>query len=340
MLIEAFKSAAVITLFAAVMLMFVEYINVRTGGAWIQSLGSSRPKQYLLAALLGATPGCLGAYIVVALYTHGRMTLGALIAAMIATSGGEALVMLALFPKTAVLLTLFMAVLGVGVAWAVDRVLGERFLGPTSVCGEMVIHEDKNRLCFSVREFVRSKKEVSVRRATLLVVLLSATIAVAGGVLGPREWNWLRIVLLVVNAAALLIVVTAPEHFLDEHLWRHIAKKHVPGIFLWTFGVLLVLGYVELWVDINQFVSSNRVSMLFLAVLLGIIPESGPHLLFVMLYAKDALPLSILAAGSIVQDGHGMLPLLAVSGKDFIKVKLVNIAVGLSVGGVLLIAGY
>jgi hypothetical protein len=41
-----------------------------------------------------------------------------------------------------------------------------------------------------------------------------------------------------------------------------------------------------------------------------------------------------------VQDGHGMLPLLAESGKDFLKVKAINMVVGLLVGYILLYFGY
>jgi len=40
----------------------------------------------------------------------------------------------------------------------------------------------------------------------------------------------------------------------------------------------------------------------------------------------------VLLANSIVQDGHGMLPLLADSRRDFLRVKLINFAVGLLIG--------
>ena len=71
---------------------------------------------------------------------------------------------------------------------------------------------------------------------------------------------------------------------------------------------------------------------MLIAVIVGIIPESGPHLIFVTLFAQGTIPFSILLASSIVQDGHGPLPLLAVSGRAFIWLKLVNIAFGLIIG--------
>jgi len=72
--------------------------------------------------------------------------------------------------------------------------------------------------------------------------------------------------------------------------------------------------------------------MLLLAIVIGIIPESGPHMIFVTLYAGGMIPFSILLASSISQDGHGSLPLLAESKRGFLYVKSVNMVVALVVG--------
>ena len=76
--------------------------------------------------------------------------------------------------------------------------------------------------------------------------------------------------------------------------------------------------------------------ILMLALLVGLIPESGPHILFISLYAAGTIPLSILLANSLVQDGHGSLPLLAETRTDFLKMKTVNLLCGLVLG----LAGY
>jgi hypothetical protein len=52
-------------------------------------------------ALLGVAAGCLGAFIVVSLYSHRSLSHGALVAAMVATSGDEAFVMFSMFPLQA-----------------------------------------------------------------------------------------------------------------------------------------------------------------------------------------------------------------------------------------------
>ena len=78
---------------------------------------------------------------------------------------------------------------------------------------------------------------------------------------------------------------------------------------------------------------------MLIAGLLGMIPESGPHMVFVTLFAGGYLPFGILLASSIVQDGHGALPLLAESQKSFILAKVINLVIGLAVGYLFLLVG-
>ena len=80
--------------------------------------------------------------------------------------------------------------------------------------------------------------------------------------------------------------------------------------------------------------------ILIIALLVGIIPESGPHYLFILLFIQGTIPFSILLANSIVQDGHGALPLLADSKRSFVYIKAINFGVGLLIGGLGLLAGF
>jgi hypothetical protein len=122
------------------------------------------------------------------------------------------------------------------------------------------------------------------------------------------------------------------QHFLEAHIWEHIIKKHFLRIFLWTFGALAVIQILVQYVDITPWLQHNQLVVLFIAVLVGVIPESGPHLLFVTLYFNGGIPFSILLANSIVQDGHSALPLLAESKRSFFLVKGINLAIALLFG--------
>jgi len=106
----------------------------------------------------------------------------------------------------------------------------------------------------------------------------------------------------------------------------------LPKIFFWSFGIILAITLLDHFVDIHGLVSQNLYIVLLLAILIGIIPQSGPHLVFVLLFASGSIPFSILLASSIVQDGHGALPLLAESRKAFLLSKGIKILLGIAVG--------
>jgi hypothetical protein len=102
-----------ITIFVFVMMLIVDYINVLTKGDMEKALKGGGKRQYTIASFLGATPGCLGAFMNVSFYVHGLLSFGAIAGGMIATSGDEAFVMLALFPKEAMFLFAVLFILGI-----------------------------------------------------------------------------------------------------------------------------------------------------------------------------------------------------------------------------------
>ena len=106
----------------------------------------------------------------------------------------------------------------------------------------------------------------------------------------------------------LAVLIFGEDHFVDEHLWRHVVTKHLPSCFAWTFGVLLLLGFGLHYLNIESWISSNTALMIILAALVGCIPESGPHLIFVTLYASGVVPLPVLLASSFpLTDSENML---------------------------------
>ena len=145
------------------------------------------------------------------------------------------------------------------------------------------------------------------------------------------EW-WMNLIFAILCIVMVVIMCFRSDSFIKETLWHHVLHKHLPNIFAWTFGVLLAIGLLSEYIDLNTWVSDNPVLMILLAVAIGIIPESGPHLIFVTLYASGLVPLPVLLASSISQDGHSSLPLLAEDKKSFAYAKLLNCLIALIVG--------
>jgi hypothetical protein len=340
MIVNVLTKAIMISMFVFVMMLAIDYVNMSTRGAAQRVIRGGRWRQYLLAVALGATPGCLGAFAVVGLYAHGLLSLGALVGCMIATSGDEAFVLLAMSPRFGLLLTAVLFLVGLGAAWLTDR-LSPKFIAQRAwACRQLVVHDEDACGPSSWSQIHRSWKQCSLTRAVLAIGLLLFIVAVASGHVGPTSWNWIRVTLLAVSVFALFVVATVPDHFLEEHLWKHVARKHAPRIFIWTFCALLVTQLSASHVGLDQWIQRNPLLLLIVACMLGVIPESGPHLLFVTLFTEGKIPFSVLLASSIVQDGHGMLPMLAESPKMFAVVKGINLIIGLFLGMALLTCGW
>lgn len=335
--IDIFKHTLMVSGFVVVMMLVVEYLNILTHGTWQKRLTRNILGQYLLAGLLGSTPGCLGTFAVVGMYGHGMLTHGAVITAMIATMGDESFVMLAMIPRQAFILMGFLLALGI-IVGAVSDFLTRRWipLVPTA-CKELKIHQTPACCCYPRGSVLRQWRECSAARGILATALSLFILGLLLGQLGPASQLWIRITAIGLAAIALFMVSTVPDHFLEEHLWKHVIRQHALRIFMWTFGALAVMQLVTEYLVVSEVLRESRWLLLLAACLVGLIPESGPHLIFLTLYAQDSIPFAILLASSIVQDGHGMLPLLAYSRKAFLAIKGVNFIIGMLVGIVLLI---
>ncbi len=266
-----------ITFLVFTMMVVVDLLNVWTKGRITRFLRNGpRIKQYMVASSIGALPGCFGAFTNVSLYVHGLITLGALTGAMAAASGDEAFVMLALFPKTAVILILILFVLGVLVGWITDLLIKKTKFQTCSDCKEQQIH--------------------------------------------PMEKGF--------------------SHFIREHVWNHILRKHLWKTAIWTFGAMLFVEFGIHYFHFDSFSTQYPLVLLLIAALMGLIPESGPHMIFISLYATGLIPFSVLFTSAFVQDGHGMLPMLSYSIKDSLFLKAVNLGIGTSLGLIMFLIGF
>jgi hypothetical protein len=305
---------------------------------------------------------------------------GALVAMMIASSGDEAFVMLAMIPRQALVLFAVLFVIAVLVGILVDIICKRFDFTLKADCNDgYVVHEnhaDKSDL--PKHGIGHARRHFGWKRISMLTGLALFIAALAGGQLehshdsemrethscettkGHQHCNhghnchdhdchthteddtvrlsnlldekWMHILFAGLSVLVLLVLIFSSDHFVEEHLWEHIVKKHLPIIFAWTFGVLSILGIALQYMEIDNWISSNTALMILLATLIGIIPESGPHMIFVTLFAAGVVPFPVLLASSISQDGHASIPLLAESRKSFIWAKIINCIVALAAG--------
>ena len=131
----------------------------------------------------------------------------------------------------------------------------------------------------------------------------------------------------------------APEeaHTLKQRL-LHILP-HALKVFAWTFGVLLAVAFAEQYVDLGEWVRAHSALSILLAILIGLIPQSGPHMAFVTMFADGLLPLPVLIANCIVQEGHAGLPLLSESKGAWLRAKGIKVILAALISILLSLAG-
>jgi len=160
------------------------------------------------------------------LYIHGLISFGALTGAMAAASGDEAFVMLAMFPKTALLLIILLMVLGILIGWITDKTIKKFNIETCSDCESQQYH--------------------------------------------PNEKGII--------------------HYIREHIWGHIIKHHLWKTALWTFGALLLVEIGLNYFNLKSFTHEYPLLLLLIAAIMGLIPESGPHMVFVTAFASGLIP--------------------------------------------------
>ncbi len=356
--LDVLRNSFLITGLVVIMMLMIEYINIHSEGRWFSRLRQHRFGQVVLGAGLGILPGCIGGFAAVSMYSHKLLSFGALIAMMIATSGDEAFVMLAMIPKEALLLTAVLFVVAVLAGWIVD-LLSKKSDTKNGCCNEgfQLHQEEHDQGAVHEKPSFMNLRHASAERIALLLGVVIFIIALAFGLLEHNHEHehetavmashvnifdeyWINLIFAIISLFAVWFIATASEHVVKEHLWEHVIRKHFLSIFLWTFGALLVIEIGLHYLDMGSWINSNIAWMILLAVLVGIIPESGPHMLFVTLFATGTVPFSVLLASSISQDGHASLPLLAETKAGFVKAKIINALVAAIFGYLCYFIGY
>ena len=352
-LLDALRAAVLITGMVVMMMMMIESLNISSGGRFFGRLRQSKFGQIVVSALLGWIPGCIGGFASVSLFSHGMISFGALVAMLIATSGDEAFVMLTLFPGKALWISALILVIGIVTGVLIDYVGPKLGLKPYALksCDEMQIHDEdlhehKHEHAHTQEEKSRKWHFFTWKRILLFIGTGLYIAALATGLLEHEHEggagddhgfnllseDWMNMVFAAVSLIMVGVVAFGTDHFVEEHLWHHVIARHALKIFAWTFGVLILLGFITEVVDISSWIGENIPLMIVLATLIGIIPESGPHLIFVTLFAAGVIPAPVLIASCISQDGHASLPLLAESKGAFIRAKAINCLMALVVG--------
>jgi hypothetical protein len=104
----------------------------------------------------------------------------------------------------------------------------------------------------------------------------------------------------------------------------------------WVFVAFIIYKSAVLLVGGENIIASWMITAGIMTVLVGalvgIIPGSGPQIIFIALYGKGLIPFAALLANAISQDGDALFPLLAIDRKSSIIATLITTVPALIIG--------
>ena len=286
--------------------------------------------QPLIAAVIGALPGCGGAIIVITQYVLGRMGFGGMVAVLTSTMGDAAFLLLARDPQAAVVVFSLSITAGTITGMIVDKIHGRDFLRQ-----KLVKWEDFRVKCGEVAAY---------SKLTLWVWYILITIAIALGfgnafqvdtdawfgalsTYEPTKWigaagammclflwaNTKRRMLSLVNLAAHPECKTRVKFYNCIILDTTFVTSWVIFAFL-CFELLIHFTQF----DLNSLFSYSAPLIPLMGVLIGFIPGCGPQVILTTLYLNGLIPFSAQLANAISNDGDALFPAIALAPKTAI----------------------
>ena len=296
-----------------------------------------RAWQVPIAALLGATPGCGAEILLVTQYTRGVVSFGAIVAALTATMGDSAFLLIAKDPPAAAIVIGLCTVAGIVAGYVVNWLhpnglsVLRREIEAQAACGAPVA--DGGPGC------VRRLGEA----LWLAIFIPGVVIAVGEGILQydvnawfgpyaahePTQWIGLAGGLL---ALALFITRRDPNRGyggIDPRVTMGLApvRRMIVDTNFVTFWVVLGLFGYEIVAHVTgggveNWLKASQVMLPLAATLVGLIPGCGVMVLVTTLYLQHQLPLAALISAAVSTDGDALFPAIALAPRAAILATL------------------
>jgi hypothetical protein len=283
--------------------------------------------QVPVAAGLGALPGCGGAIIVVTQYVTGRLSFGGVVAALTATMGDAAFLLIAQEPLTGLAMVVLGFVVGTLSGWIINFIHGGDFLRSSEIRTDAEVdmeHDDASTpfldrlwllilapgivlaglVAFQVDVDAMFATDMLDRPATLLgvvggVLALSMRLAPSFGIKGDAAFS---------AGSGLIRRTISDTNFVT----------------VWVIFAYLVfeLSVYFLGIDLKTVFDGWALFTPMIAILLGFLPGCGPQVLVTTMYLSGIIPLSAQIGNALSNDGDALFPAIAIAPKVAIVATL------------------
>ncbi len=269
------------------------------------------------ASFLGAIPGCGGAIIVVTQYIQGRISFGSLVAVLTSTMGDAAFLILALEPKTGLLIFSISIFAGAITGYIIDFVHGTKFMSPVM---NIQIEYEKIKKTF-VSKFNIFWFIIFIP-GFVIGIFVALQIDFDNLIKLP---NHLSIVAIIGSAGAIIsIFMWSLNPLSDFQCSTDKTRGFVSRIIdttnfvtTWVIAGFLVfeifMYFTEM--DLKIFFDLWLPFVPLIAILFGFLPGCGPQVVVATFYLNGFIPFSAELGNAISNDGDALFPAIALAPK-------------------------
>lgn len=308
---------------------------------------ASPSRQVILAAFLGALPGCGGAIIVITQYVTGRLSFGAVLAALTATMGDAAFLLIAQEPLTGAAILMLGFSVGSVTGIIANMLHGVDFMRPEKQQAEYTTEEPR----YGPGGWLNQIWMLLFLPGLVLGILAAFQVDI-DGLIGTATWPAPSLTIGAVGGFLCVAMFLAPKIFgasRSSGATTAFGQKTTRVIndtnFVTSWVVLAFLCFeLSVYVfdlDLAEAFQGWRIFTPMIAVLIGFLPGCGPQVLVTSLYLTGAIPVSALIGNAISNDGDALFPAIAIAPKAAIVATLYSAipALILGYGWMLLVEG-
>ncbi|MEM6538302.1 MAG: putative manganese transporter [Pseudomonadota bacterium] len=313
---ETVSSAYItVTVFVAMTLLFFYSVEHFLKVDLSSLLEKHKSHQILIAALLGALPGCGGAIIVVTQYSIGRAGFGAIVAVLTSTMGDAAFLLLAKEPLTGLAIVSLSIVVGFVSGHIVEFFHGYDFLAvktPKRFADRAKPFEFGNWKWPWVIVFIPG---IAMGLMSAFQVDIDAVFRADGAELFIGSIGAiLSLALWFINPSTAASFANRTEEQTLDFVWDKTITD-ASFVTVWVVIAFLLFEMTILWTgwDLNAAFARAGLLAPIMGVAIGLLPGCGPQVLTTTLYLQGAIPLSAQLGNAISNDGDALFPALAVA---------------------------
>ena len=272
------------------------------------------------SAFLGVIPGCGGAIMVMSLYTRGVVSFGSVLAALIATMGDAAFLLIASKPQAALVILPVTFLTGIVFGYLV-KPFTKNFINKISLKKDLNKNLPKNKIPKNFYSFWL----ICLIPGIILGVLNAFQIEISFYIFGIDLIHSFSFILAMY---CILLWVFNPltdiqMASIHENSLRRVADTTC-FVTVWVIIAFVTYELIDLSTKGLIFDSLKYFGPFIplMAIIIGFIPGCGPQIMITSMYVSGQIPMSAQIGNSISNDGDALFPAIAISAKAAIIATL------------------